>query len=162
MDVNRLEQKILHSLAQNRIPLAVITIVGTTEEGSIDPVHEIQDLRKKLENEKDLSFWLHVDAAWGGYIKSLFNLSKEDELNAVIHNIAEKLDIPFENNYLNWNNEICKFVKNNVSEFTNQKYLDEEDQEIKLQLISDTEQDLYKDIENTNRDLNELVELKKS
>lgn len=51
---------------------AVIGIVGTTEEGAVDPIHRIRDFRAAWEREANRSFWLHVDAAWGGYLRALF------------------------------------------------------------------------------------------
>jgi glutamate/tyrosine decarboxylase-like PLP-dependent enzyme len=38
----------------------------------MDPVHKVVALRRKLEAEAGLSFWLHIDAAWGGYMRSIF------------------------------------------------------------------------------------------
>ena len=61
MDMVDLEAK-LRQLKQ--VPLAVVAIAGTTEEGAVDPVHRIHELRG--------SAWLHIDAAWGGYLRSLF------------------------------------------------------------------------------------------
>ncbi len=57
---------------QGRIPVAVVGIVGTTEEGSIDPIHTILDIRREREEKLERSFWLHIDAAWGGFLRSLF------------------------------------------------------------------------------------------
>lgn len=50
----------------------VVCVVGTTEEGAVDPVHRVKFLRDELEQKNNQSFWLHVDSAWGGYIRSLF------------------------------------------------------------------------------------------
>lgn len=50
----------------------MVGIVGTTEEGAVDPIHEIELLRDDLQRERNRSFWLHVDAAWGGYVRILF------------------------------------------------------------------------------------------
>jgi glutamate/tyrosine decarboxylase-like PLP-dependent enzyme len=72
MDVRDLEQKIKGALKHGLLPLAVIAIAGTTEEGAVDPVHEILDLRHEFEAESNTSFWIHVDAAWAGYLRSLF------------------------------------------------------------------------------------------
>lgn len=72
IDTKALENLLL-SLNENEYIAAVIGVVGTTEEGAVDPIHEIKFLRDKLEKEKNMSFWLHVDAAWGGYVRSLFN-----------------------------------------------------------------------------------------
>src|SRR5579883_1212871 len=73
MDVRDLEKKIKTALLDGMLPLAVIAIAGTTEEGAVDPVHEILDLRHELEAESRTSFWLHADAAWAGYVRSLFS-----------------------------------------------------------------------------------------
>lgn len=51
--------------------LAVIGVLGSTEFGSVDPIHEIVDLRKRYK-EKGLFFGIHVDGAWGGYMSALF------------------------------------------------------------------------------------------
>ncbi|MCL4250681.1 MAG: hypothetical protein KJ065_21200 [Anaerolineae bacterium] len=72
MDVADLEAKIRQSAEAGYFPLAVIAIAGTTEEGAVDPIHEIVALRRRLEQDEHISFWLHIDAAWGGYIRSLF------------------------------------------------------------------------------------------
>jgi len=71
MNVQELKQELLH-LAENEYIAAVIAIVGTTEEGAVDPVHEICFLRDEFARDRDISFWLHIDAAWGGYFRSLF------------------------------------------------------------------------------------------
>jgi glutamate/tyrosine decarboxylase-like PLP-dependent enzyme len=72
LDVRDLEQKLNRALKEGRYPLATIAIAGTTEEGAVDPVHQIADLRTRFEQATNQSFWLHVDAAWGGYIRSIF------------------------------------------------------------------------------------------
>jgi serine/threonine protein kinase/glutamate/tyrosine decarboxylase-like PLP-dependent enzyme len=59
-------------LRPNEYITAVIGIVGTTEEGAVDRIHSFRFLRDQLEKEQKRSFWLHVDAAWGGYIRTLF------------------------------------------------------------------------------------------
>jgi glutamate/tyrosine decarboxylase-like PLP-dependent enzyme len=72
MDMRDLEEKIRTAIGAGQVPLAVVAIAGTTEEGSVDPVHQIDELRRRLEQDAHTSFWLHVDAAWAGYIRSLF------------------------------------------------------------------------------------------
>lgn len=71
MDVRDLDEKIRRSRAQGKNPLAVVAVAGTTEEGAVDPVHRIVDLRRRLEHH-GISFWLHIDSAWAGYLRSLF------------------------------------------------------------------------------------------
>ncbi len=72
MDIRDLEAKIKRALTDGLLPVAVIATAGTTEEGAVDPIHEILDLRHEIEAESRASFWIHVDAAWGGYLRSLF------------------------------------------------------------------------------------------
>lgn len=71
MDITALE-KIVRELTAKRIPiLGVVAVVGTTEEGQVDSVHEVVALRKRL-REEGIYFYLHVDAAYGGYARALF------------------------------------------------------------------------------------------
>lgn len=63
----------LYNLAEDEFVVAVITVAGTTEEGAVDPIHKVVNLRKEYEKDKNMSFWLHIDSAWGGFIRSLFN-----------------------------------------------------------------------------------------
>lgn len=56
---------------------AVVGIVGTTEEGAVDPIHEIVEIRRDFEGRRNRSFWFHLDAAWGGYVRTIF-LTDED------------------------------------------------------------------------------------
>ena len=47
--------------------LAVVAVAGTTEEGAIDPIHEIVAVRE----QNGQSFWIHADAAYGGYLRTM-------------------------------------------------------------------------------------------
>ncbi len=38
----------------------------------MDPIHKITALRNELSATLNRSFWLHIDSAWGGYVRSLF------------------------------------------------------------------------------------------
>lgn len=51
--------------------LAVVGVLGTTEFGTIDPVHDIVALRDAWHG-KGLYAPVHIDAAWGGYLAALF------------------------------------------------------------------------------------------
>lgn len=72
MDITALRDAI-RGLAPEEYVAAVIGIVGTTEEGAVDPIHRIRELRQECERELNRSFWIHVDAAWGGYLRTMFN-----------------------------------------------------------------------------------------
>jgi len=49
----------------------VVAVVGTTEEGAVDEVHKVVQLRDQY-LEQGISFYLHIDAAYGGYARTLF------------------------------------------------------------------------------------------
>jgi glutamate/tyrosine decarboxylase-like PLP-dependent enzyme len=51
--------------------LAVVGVYGTTEFGTLDSIHELLEVRRRFPG-----FWLHVDAAWGGYLPTLFRNRK--------------------------------------------------------------------------------------
>ena len=96
MDVRDLEAKIKLALRGGMLPMAVIAIAGTTEEGAVDPIHEVLDLRHELEAELRASFWLHVDAAWSGYLRSLFYPdagSLAEHVAAVRQFVSRELDL---------------------------------------------------------------------
>lgn len=71
MDIDKLEETI-KDLASKHIPiLGVVAVVGTTEEGQVDEVDRIVKFRKEMEKQ-GVYFYLHVDAAYGGYGRALF------------------------------------------------------------------------------------------
>src|SRR5262249_32628516 len=72
-DLRDLSAKLERVIERGCLPLAVIGVAGTTEEGAVDPIDGIAALRQEIENGRGESFWLHVDAAWGGYLRSLFS-----------------------------------------------------------------------------------------
>lgn len=51
--------------------LAVVAVVGTTEEGAVDPIDRILEIRAAREAAGRPSFWVHTDAAYGGYLRTL-------------------------------------------------------------------------------------------
>lgn len=63
---------VLQQLAARRTPvLAVVAVAGTTEEGAIDRVDRLVELRRRAAAELGLAFPLHADAAWGGYAAAI-------------------------------------------------------------------------------------------
>ncbi|GAB1472699.1 hypothetical protein MASR2M69_01400 [Bacteroidota bacterium] len=52
---------------KNSPTLAVIGILGSSKQGSIDPIDDLVQFRKDLEQYEKKSFHLHVDGAYGGY-----------------------------------------------------------------------------------------------
>ena len=62
----------LAELHQQRRPvLMAVAVLGSTEFGTIDPVHEVVACRDRAA-QAGLGFSVHVDAAWGGYLATLF------------------------------------------------------------------------------------------
>jgi glutamate/tyrosine decarboxylase-like PLP-dependent enzyme len=92
MKADSLKKCIRAAVKAKRIPLAVVATSGTTEEGAVDPIDAIISVREALHSE-DISFWLHIDAAWSGFIRSLFNLSPHDEAIAVAKKATAALGI---------------------------------------------------------------------
>lgn len=70
IDIKDLERRLDASLNEKRAVYAVVAIIGSTEEGAVDPLAKIVALRKKYQ-AKGLSFIIHADAAWGGYFASM-------------------------------------------------------------------------------------------
>ncbi len=60
MDMEALKTAIATSKAQGDLPIAVVITAGTTDFGSIDPIHNIAMLAKEEQ------LWCHVDGAYGG------------------------------------------------------------------------------------------------
>jgi glutamate/tyrosine decarboxylase-like PLP-dependent enzyme len=84
MDTARLRQELERALKERRPVIAVVGVLGTTEEGAVDAMHEMVALREELA-PRGLSFSLHCDAAYGGYIAACFRSAagefrKRDEM----------------------------------------------------------------------------------
>lgn len=90
MDMAELE-KIVRDLASQHIPvLGVVGVVGSTEEGAVDNIHEIIALRDRLQ-EEGIAMYVHIDAAYGGYMRAIFldednNFIPYDELPEKYYN----------------------------------------------------------------------------
>lgn len=70
VDVFSFEKKLKISLQKNIRQIAVISVLGTTEFGSIDPIYDIAKLIQKYKN-KNTYFWHHIDAAYGGFYATI-------------------------------------------------------------------------------------------
>ena len=71
MDMGRLRETI-DDMIKKKIPImGVVAVTGSTEEGSVDQVHEVLKIREEVE-ATGVSFYLHVDAAYGGYTRAVF------------------------------------------------------------------------------------------
>lgn len=70
-DPEALAAQVLDCERQHQPVLAMVAVLGTTEFGSIDPVDAFCDVRDAAAR-RGLGTYLHVDAAWGGYLATLF------------------------------------------------------------------------------------------
>jgi len=67
-----LRKQLTHCL-DNEIPVIMtVAVMGTTEEGSIDPLTDMLMMRNEFKR-KGLNFCMHADAAWGGYIATMLD-----------------------------------------------------------------------------------------
>ena len=64
VDIDDLRDKLNKAVEKKEPVCAVVAMMGTTEEGSVDPLSDILDMRDEFEKEKGLSFVIHADAAW--------------------------------------------------------------------------------------------------
>lgn len=64
-------RRILDECLDSHCPvLQVVAVVGSTEEGSVDPLSDIIDIRDEY-RQMGLEFAVHVDGAWGGYFAAM-------------------------------------------------------------------------------------------
>lgn len=56
---------------ERRVPvIAVVAVIGSTEESAVDPLGDILDMREDF-RARGLDFIVHCDAAWGGYFNAM-------------------------------------------------------------------------------------------
>jgi len=59
------------AVVKGRPILLVVSVLGTTELGGIDPVDEVQDVLDAWERDNGIHIWHHVDGAYGGLFRTL-------------------------------------------------------------------------------------------
>ncbi len=57
--------------SQGRRAIAVVAVAGSTEEGSVDPIDHIVQIRRERAAAGRPGFWLHADGAYGGYLRTV-------------------------------------------------------------------------------------------
>ena len=70
MDSVKLRKMLEAAIANRQAIYAVVAIIGSTEQGAVDPLTDILALRTEFES-LGLSFVIHCDGAWGGYFASM-------------------------------------------------------------------------------------------
>ncbi len=71
LNSQHLETCIAREAADECPILCAVGVLGTTEFGTVDPIHDIVALRNKWRTQ-GVDFGVHADAAWGGYLASVF------------------------------------------------------------------------------------------
>lgn len=71
LDADALDQALDDCLRDRQPVLMAVAVLGTTEYGTIDPVDRVVAARDAL-RPQGLGFSVHVDAAWGGYLATMF------------------------------------------------------------------------------------------
>jgi glutamate/tyrosine decarboxylase-like PLP-dependent enzyme len=66
-----LRQSIEKAKGLNRPIVAVVSVLGTTEMGFVDPIDEVQQLLDQYQKEEGIYIWHHVDAAFGGFFATM-------------------------------------------------------------------------------------------
>ena len=66
-DTDALDEILDALAAQHRPVIACVSVMGTTEEGAVDRLDLIDAARARAGRRHGLAFYLHADAAWGGY-----------------------------------------------------------------------------------------------
>lgn len=70
LDLKALRLALDSCLRQRRPVLMLVVVLGTTEESAVDPLQGVLALRDEY-RQLGMDFWIHVDAAWGGYFASM-------------------------------------------------------------------------------------------
>jgi len=69
----------LNILLRRRMPLlAVVAVVGSTEESAVDPLEGLLALRERF-RAQGCNFAVHADAAWGGYFRAMLRDEREPD-----------------------------------------------------------------------------------
>ncbi|WMS86746.1 pyridoxal phosphate-dependent decarboxylase family protein [Pleionea litopenaei] len=102
MNVAQLKAAIDNAREAGEIPVAVIATAGTTDFGSIDPLHEISKVAHRE------ALWMHVDAAYGGGL--LISNQYRDRIDGI--ELADSVTIDFHKTFFQPVSCGAFFVKN--------------------------------------------------
>jgi glutamate/tyrosine decarboxylase-like PLP-dependent enzyme len=70
-DVEALRESLRRCALERHPVIALVSVLGTTEEGAVDQIHRLVELQSEMRRQ-GLTFHHHCDAAWGGYVRTLF------------------------------------------------------------------------------------------
>ncbi len=83
LDLDDVETTLARML-RGRVPvLAVVAVIGSTEESAVDPLAGLLKLRDRF-RARGLNFAVHADAAWGGYFRTMLREGDAAEADASV------------------------------------------------------------------------------
>ena len=74
MRTDLLRRELEQCLERRRPVIGVTVVYGTTQEGAVDDMEKILEIREDLLS-RGLSFTVHIDGAWGGYFASCIEMT---------------------------------------------------------------------------------------
>ena len=80
MNMADLRRELDECLKFGRPVIQVVAVMGSTAEGSVDPLADIVKIREDYQ-AMGLNFVIHVDGAWGGYFTSILRDSTRPPSN---------------------------------------------------------------------------------
>ena len=72
IEIDSLRENIEKARSEERPIMMTVSVAGTTELGSVDPVDEVNELLREYREQQNIHIWHHVDAAYGAYFCSTF------------------------------------------------------------------------------------------
>lgn len=88
MDPEKMGEKIKECNKEKKPIIMVVSVCSSTEEGAIDDLKKINEKRKNLRKE-NIAFYLHSDAAYGGYFASMLLKSDSTPHITRINNVND-------------------------------------------------------------------------
>jgi glutamate/tyrosine decarboxylase-like PLP-dependent enzyme len=73
-----LRQQLIDYAQKRQAVYAVVAIMGSTEEGAVERLSKILEIRKEMQDVYGMTFLVHADAAWGGYFATMLNPKNEE------------------------------------------------------------------------------------
>ncbi|KAF8198646.1 group II decarboxylase [Pholiota molesta] len=89
MDIADLRKALETSITKKQAVYAVVAVIGSTEEGAVDPLDKIIELQKFFQ-ARGLSFVVHADAAWGGYFASMIRDKPQHDIGDGVPSSADE------------------------------------------------------------------------
>ncbi len=77
MSIPALRAALMKAESDDRPVLMVVSVAGTTELGEVDSIDKVQEVLDEWRDAKGIHIWHHVDAAYGGFFRTLAGPDKD-------------------------------------------------------------------------------------